>query len=178
MILIGVIGFKKSGKDTFADYLVSQYGFKKYAFADPVKDICQVMFQLEQQQLHDPDKKEMIDPRWMMSPRQMMQKIGTDMVRTMLGDDFWVHHMDLKVCKEKAQRIVISDVRFINEAKWIKDNHGVLIRIVSHEKCSDTHLSEVEQLSIQEDICLQNNKSGINKFHQSIDLILPHIFSS
>jgi hypothetical protein len=38
--VIAISGFKRSGKDTIANYLVSEYGFKRVSFADPLKDLC------------------------------------------------------------------------------------------------------------------------------------------
>lgn len=177
MVLIGLIGYKHSGKDTMADYLVQKYGFKKHAFADPVKQACRIMFQLEKEQLDDPQLKEVLDERWGMTPRQMMQKFGTDMVRCMLGDDFWVKNMDMKIQKETNNNIVISDVRFRNEAEWVRQNNGVLIRIVDGKtQHTDTHPSETEQLSIQEDIHIINEKKGIPLFHQEADTLLQTMF--
>ena len=87
-MLIGLVGKKGSGKDTTADFLVEKFDFKKKAFADPLKSVVQKLFLLEKDDLYDPIKKETIDPRWGMSPRQMMQMVGTDMVRSFLGKDF------------------------------------------------------------------------------------------
>jgi len=172
MVLIGLIGYKQSGKDTFADYLVQTRNFKKQAFAEPVKQICQILFHLEPEQMYDPCLKEVVDKRWGLSPRQMMQKVGTDMVRNMLGNDFWVRHMDMRA---STGNIVISDVRFRNEAEWVKDRGGVLIRIVDGGHHCDHHPSETEQLSIKEDYVLTNKKNGLEEFHQQIETIIKNI---
>lgn len=175
MILIGLIGYKQSGKDTCADYLVEKYGFHKYAFAEPVKQVCKIMFQLDSQQLEDSIQKEENDPRWDLTPRQMMQKVGTDMVRHYWGENFWVRCMEMRVYKDKKERIVVSDVRFQNEADWIKQNHGILVRIVdnTHSTYTDPHPSEVEQLSIQEDLVLSNRKDV--SFFQEIESTLSFL---
>lgn len=44
MVLIGLTGKKRSGKDTTADYLVEKYGFSKMSFSTPLKDICKILF--------------------------------------------------------------------------------------------------------------------------------------
>lgn len=178
MMIIGLIGYKNSGKDTLADYLVAKHHFKKHAFADPVKKVCKIMFHLEQEQLDDPKKKEVVDERWGMTPRQMMQKVGTDMVRCMLGNDFWVKNMDMMVRQQDSHsKIVVSDVRFQNEAKWVKQNDGILIRIVDKQSDHhDTHLSETEQLTIQEDFCIVNEKKGLALFYQEVESLLHTIF--
>lgn len=174
MILIGLIGYKQSGKDTFADYLVRNHDFKKRAFADPVKQICKIMFHLETEQMNDPRLKETIDERWGLSPRQMMQKVGTDMVRNMLGNDFWVKHMQTQH-HTADDRIVISDVRFKNEAEWIKNKGGYLVRIIDNSLHNDPHPSETEQLSIQEDILVENKKDGLEEFYRYIETIIKDI---
>lgn len=173
MVLIGLIGRKQSGKDTFADYLVSHYGFEKHAFAGPVKEVCRVMFQLTMEQLEDPQQKEKVDERWGLSPRQMMQKVGTDMVRHMWGEDFWLKNMDLRLC---GGDVVISDVRFPNEAQYIRDRGGVLVRIVRSGGVLDTHISETSQAFIQEDVCVLNKKDGLGAFYKTIENTLPTLW--
>lgn len=167
MLLIGIVGPKQSGKDTCADYLVRKYDFRKYAFAEPVKDVCEVMFKLEKDQLHDAWLKEQVDDRWGMTPRQMMQRVGTDMVRSVMGKDFWLRHMDARVHQEKWDRVVISDVRFANEADWVRRNHGVLLRIDDGSRSMDTHLSETEQQQINTDECIFNTKTSM--FFDEVD---------
>lgn len=176
MILIGLMGYKQSGKDTCADYLVKNYGFKKYAFAEPLKQVCKIMFQLETRQLEDMEWKEKIDLRWNMTPRQIMQKVGTDMVRNVLGENFWIQNIDMRIKKDQEEKVVVSDVRFKNEAEWIKQHHGVLVRIVDDTRHdhTDQHSSEIEQLSIQEDICILNHKN--QQFFNEIENILSVLF--
>ena len=50
--LIGLLGRKQSGKDTLGNYLVDKYNYKRYAFADPIKDILKIMFDLSDKQLN------------------------------------------------------------------------------------------------------------------------------
>ena len=76
--LIGIIGSKQSGKDTAGTYLINEHGFTRYAFGDPVKKICQTLFDLSEEQLSNHILKEKIDPRWGISPREMFQRIGTE----------------------------------------------------------------------------------------------------
>jgi len=80
MTIIGLIGIKRSGKDTFADYIVEKYGYEKYSFAGPLKDACKIMFCLNNEQI-DGNLKEVIDPRFGISPRHMFQFMGTEVMR-------------------------------------------------------------------------------------------------
>jgi hypothetical protein len=76
-ILIGLVAPKRSGKDTVANYLCSSYGFKKYNFADPLKKGIKEIFGLTYEQLDGKDK-EVVDPFWGITPRELFQKIGTE----------------------------------------------------------------------------------------------------
>ena len=172
VLLIGLIGLKQSGKDTFADYLVEKHHFKKLAFAEPVKQICRTMFLLTEAQLNDPHQKEVVDARWGISPRQMMQKVGTDMVRQVWGDDFWVKNMDIRHRQQIGidGNVVVSDVRFPNEAKWVRDRGGLLVRIEDgRRQPTDSHPSETSQASIGEDVCVFNEKNGLDKFYEKVE---------
>lgn len=44
MVLIGLVGLKITGKDTMADYLVDNCEYDKIAFADPIKEILNILF--------------------------------------------------------------------------------------------------------------------------------------
>lgn len=170
MLIIGLVGKKGSGKDTVADFLVCNKNFTKKAFADPLKKVVGSMFLLEANQLHDQSLKEVIDARWGMSPRTMMQLVGTNIVRSHFGEDFWLKHMDMSF--KDSDLLVISDVRFHNEAEWVKKKGGILIRISSGEKenVQDNHRSEIELENIQTDFVLHNDKSkGIAAFYSYLE---------
>ena len=49
--IIGLLGTTHSGKDTAGTYLISKHQFVRYAFGDPVKDICQILFSLSDLQI-------------------------------------------------------------------------------------------------------------------------------
>ena len=80
--LICLLGKKRTGKDSCGDYLISKYNFTRYAFADPIKEILKILFDFSNEQLND--DKEKIDERWNVSPREVLQKFGTEMCRNNL----------------------------------------------------------------------------------------------
>ena len=55
-MIIGITGKKRSGKDTISDFLVEKYGFVKYGFADPIKDIARIIFGFTENQLFEKEK--------------------------------------------------------------------------------------------------------------------------
>lgn len=133
MIVIGLAGRAGSGKDTVGRCIVEQYGGTTMAFATPLKDACRALFRLDSAQLHDAAKKEQVDERWRMSPRQLMQTLGTDVLRQRFGEDFFIRHMREAVAERVATHptgfIVITDCRFENEADFVRSIGGHMIHL-------------------------------------------------
>lgn len=142
-MIIGLHGKAGSGKDTAAAYmsaLTNDYGLA--AFADPIRRAACIIFDLDMSYFIDRKKKEKVVPRWGITPREMLQKLGTEGGRDIFGPDIWVKRMASKyepmqkISEEEHQKtgkprnLIITDVRFINEAKWIHSVGGCIIDIV------------------------------------------------
>ena len=56
-MIIGFGGKMGSGKDTAAQFLVDKYGYKRYAFADNLKQMCMQIFDLSYEDCYDQDQK-------------------------------------------------------------------------------------------------------------------------
>lgn len=125
MIVIGLLGPAGAGKSTVAQHLIDKYGAKKYSLAGPLKSIAREFGFTEEQLYGTQEQKEAIDPRYGMSCRQFLQKLGTEGCRKHLGEDVWVNAL-LRSIRGDAARItappiaVIDDVRFINEVSAIQ----------------------------------------------------------
>ena len=154
--IVGFLGKKGSGKDTSGTYLIENYGYIRYAFGDPVKEVCRHMFNLKEDQLTGINK-EIVDPRWNMKPREMFQYIGTEF------GQFEIHKIIPKIneqvkfrslwCKlfeqwleeHKKDKIVITDVRFNHEIDCILKHGGEIFKIENpNNESNDNHLSEIE----------------------------------
>lgn len=128
MLLIG-IGFNKQvGKDTTADYLVKKYNFKKESFADPLKEACKIIFGFTDEQVHG-SLKEVEDDYWKVTPRFALQKVGTECFRNNYDKNIWVKSLEKKIVSNKHSRIVVQDIRFMNELYMIKKHNGYLINV-------------------------------------------------
>jgi hypothetical protein len=127
--IIGITGRKYNGKDTVADYLVSEHGYMKISLADPLKEICRTLFGFTTEQLYG-EQKEIVDPRWNISPRQALQYVGTELFRNHIngllpdiGENFWIISAILKIKAiitiNPDAKFVISDIRFPNEIELL-----------------------------------------------------------
>lgn len=175
-MIIGITGQKKHGKDTFADYLVTHYNFKKITFAEPIKDICKILFNFTDEQLHG-SQKEIIDKFWNITPRHTMQFIGTELFRNNINqlipninNDFWCKIMENKIANNLETNIVISDVRFQNEECLIHKFGGTIIKVINNNIINnDQHSSEND--NIKYDYLIYNNNS-INDYYYKINILL------
>jgi len=178
MVIIGLIGKKNSGKDTFADQLCSIYDFEKYSFAKPLKKVCRELFLLDEKQVNDPILKEKIDIRWNKSPRQLLQLIGTDIVRKYIDENFWIKHFNFYIDKNEHKNIIVSDVRFINELNEIKNKNGILIKINRNEinkNLNDNHISETELDNYNEyDFIINNNFNSLDEYVNHINYFIEN----
>lgn len=140
-MIIGLLGFINSGKGTVASQLVDQYGCRPDSFASSLKDACAVMFDWPREMLEGDTKesrewREIVDPWWSeklsmpnFSPRLALQVIGTDALRNNFHPDLWFVTVQNRIRKNPDKHVVISDVRFPNEIKFIQEQGGKLIRI-------------------------------------------------
>jgi len=141
--LIGITGYAQHGKDTTGNYLVEQYGFTRYAFADQLKSMALVLnpyvddtysrrlYTLVQSAGWDEAKE---NPEI----RRFLQVLGTEAVRDHLGEDAWVNALQKRAQDDglwdrqgpgHKSQIVVTDVRFPNEAQFIKKHGGELWRV-------------------------------------------------
>lgn len=137
-MLIGLVGFAGSGKGTVADILVRDHGFKKLSFADALKDAVATIFGWERHLLEgDTDEsrefRETIDPWWSsrlnynVTPRYMMQLMGTEAGRNAFHLDIWIHTVARRMMQ--YENVVIADVRFPNELDFVRENGGFNVRV-------------------------------------------------
>lgn len=137
-MIIGICGFIGCGKDTVADYLVNFHEFRRESFANTLKDAVAAIFGWDRTMLEGRTKearewREQVDPWWAqrlnmptLTPRWVLQYWGTEVCRKTFHDDIWIASLENKLRKSK-DNIVVSDVRFPNEIKAIKNLGGKII---------------------------------------------------
>lgn len=140
-MIIGLLGFINSGKGTVASHLVENHNFRQDSFASSLKDACAYLFDWPRPMLEGDTKesrewREIVDPWWEtklaipgFSPRLALQLVGTDVFRNNFHQDLWFITVQNRIRKNPDKHVVISDVRFPNEIKFIQEQGGKLIRI-------------------------------------------------
>jgi hypothetical protein len=94
-----------------------------------------------------------------LSPRSLMQIIGTDIFR-FLSEDIWCTALYSDICDKLDTKIVISDGRFKNEALWAKNLGFKIIFIDRNLQLLDTHSSEyLQDFKSLADFVISNNGS-------------------
>lgn len=129
-MLIGIAGKAGSGKDEVATYLKNAHNFKQLAFATPVKDAIEAMFDIDLITLEQAGQKECsLEGLENTSLRKLYQTLGTDWGRNMIGKDIWITQARRQLAKLAGFDVVFSDVRFENEAEFIRQQGGTIIHV-------------------------------------------------
>ncbi len=127
--IIGLSGKARAGKDTAFIYF-SYNNFVRMALADPLKELCRKMFHLTKEQT-DGSMKEVVDTRYSVTPRDILIKVGNDL--RSIHENVWIDQLLLKVKSLPSDsKIVITDIRYQNEANAIKAVGGYLGRLERH----------------------------------------------
>jgi len=135
MMVVGLVGFIGSGKGTAGDIL-TKIGFQKHSFAGPLKDAVSVIFGWDREMLEGETKesrawREQPDEFWSKvmgrpyTPREALQKMGTEAGRNIFHNDLWIEALQRRI----KGNTVITDVRFQNEMQFVKKNGGIIIEI-------------------------------------------------
>jgi len=176
-MIIGISGKARSGKDTFAEMLATALNKGSYppyvmmAFANELKLRCQAAFELTWEQLWGDDKEkydnrypkargplpfcagnrddgkglEVLEERKFWTAREIMQDYGA-FYRT-IDNEFWVKNLFRVIEDKEYTNVIVTDVRYINEADYILNNGGYVIRVERENKDTvhnEQHPSEVE----------------------------------
>lgn len=185
--LIGLCGRAEAGKDTCADVLQAAYDFQRIAFADALREEISHSFGVDLRELLRRDTKEIRNPALAIgrsddgrfiaimastgvcissprSPREITRWWGTEYRRKLDGEHYWVQRARDRLdsaFRRGARRVVFTDVRFPNEAEFIRSYGGQVWRLrraLADSRPAD-HVSESELAAIMPDVTLHNDST-------------------
>lgn len=121
LLLVGRAG---SGKDETARYLVERYGFRRYAFADKLKEIVRDLW---------PEAfKEA-------KPRTLLQAVGQCLRQ--VDPDVWVNYLLRCIEAERPLRAVVTDCRYRNELELCNEKGFLPVVVVCPDEVRNARLA-------------------------------------
>lgn len=189
MIVVGLTGLKRSGKDTVADRLVEEHGFVKVAYADPLRDMALALdpivgvAELDRRWWRPRRHREaagnyrlseaVTDLGWEEAKeypevRRTLQRLGTEVIRNHIGTDYWLNRMHGRLIRLGASRVVITDCRFPNEVDLVHGWGGTVLLVDRPGlPYNDPHDSE----DVTSLLCDQyiDNDGTLDDLHRKVD---------
>ena len=179
--IIGLSGYAKSGKDTVGQYLVSNYGFNRVAFADSVRQGVYalnpfipngdsfVRLQTVVDSLGWDTAKEDIP-----EVRRLLQLYGTEAGRDIHGQNIWIDNLQYKVeTLLENSHVVITDVRFENEFEYVESVGGTIMR-VTREGVGKRFDHASESGPTDADFIIENNGT-LEDLYNSVDVLMEKL---
>lgn len=178
--LIGLHGKAGAGKDTFASNAAQVYQYNTDSFAAVLKEATALLFKLDADDMINRHLKDRNHQYWGMSPRRMLQLLGTEAMRGTFGEDFWIKRLQLELYYSRRP-VIITDVRFQNEVDFIL-KHGALVHITRdknpYEAAAAGHASEAElEIPSVDNVWFARNNSGLLEFESCTYQIMDSIIA-
>lgn len=176
-LIIGFSGHRGVGKTTvMAQYLNRLHGFKVVSFGSKLKEMARLFFPFGPLDFLEKNKeKPYKEYDW--TPRDFMIALGK--LGRYFDENYWVKMSGLETMKGN---IVLDDVRFPNEAEYIKSQGGILIRVSRYEKLnvygkdlddpSETSLDKYDGFDYRIESCRNTN---LDDAHDALDHILEDL---
>ncbi|TXH46043.1 MAG: hypothetical protein E6Q97_30370 [Desulfurellales bacterium] len=158
----------RSGKDTAWSYLIARHGFRRIAFADALKRAASALTDMD---AFDDYFKDQMTPLGL-TGGHMLQCLGMAMRRE-FGDDVFVHLSLLTELAKFYPDVVITDLRFPNEAAAIKRLGGFCVRI-DRNVARDKHVSERSGAEIEWDYIIPNHDT-VEQLYARLDTLVSFL---
>lgn len=178
MRLLGIHGKKQSGKDTAAQLLVSRIlpGWDLVHFAAALKSTCSQVYGVPLALFYDEHGKEEVLGTHGLSPRQMMTGMH-DILKPLYGDDLFIrpverHWQGLLAADLDGQMtgvggLIVADVRYENEADWVRSQGGLILHLHRETGLHSAHSSE-QGIQIKPEDCVIKNNATVGHLEEHL----------
>lgn len=167
--LIGLFGRARSGKGTVSNHLIRQYGFQRYGFADPLKEMLIKAGMCTREECYE-KKTEM--SRW------LMERVGTNIIREQIDPQFFLNKAEDRIREMllQGQSLVLDDIRLPEEVELIKGMGGLTIKLERigfvDETADRSHKTERFIDEMPYDYIITAESGDLDGLRMSIDGIL------
>jgi hypothetical protein len=177
MLIIALSGRMGVGKDTIADYLVSNYGFVKIAFADSLKRVINELFGVPLDVLYDSEKKNIHYPLINCTPRELLRSVG-EALNTLRISQLppFIFNARAKLHElSYGERVVISDLRTNEEEEFLKAEGALFWRVKRQElQFFDEHPTETSHQAFGFHTIIEND-SSLPELYSKIDSAISNL---
>jgi len=173
--LIAFAGLKEAGKDSAAEVFV-RAGYRPLKFADGLKRMLRALIEWQDttapsHRMTDGDLREV--PSALLggrTPRHAMQTLGTEWGRELMASNLWVEaaRRAIEGTLAEGRGVVISDLRFDNEATLVQRLGGVVVLIERPGLSADDHASESGVQDLPVNWLFDNDAASFDAFQTKV----------
>jgi len=184
MKIILLSGWSGSGKDTVADYLVARHNYKKFAFANPLKDLASELYTFPRELADSQEGKRQL---WQVGySKKTIRQILLDVARidkSRFGNDIYANEIATQIAKESPDsNIVISDTRYLNEISVIlefaiKGKHKFEVWRISFRDRDESPVGDISEHildSYRADAYISNPGDSLQNLYSIVEDVLSH----
>lgn len=183
-MIIGIVGRIRAGKTTVAKHYANTLGYTIRPMAKPLKAAAKIIFDWNDEHVSG-KLKDVIDERFGISPRQVLQNLGTEWSQFNLGLAFpefgnvtgrrlWAKNFALEYKRSNPiTPIIVDDIRFQHEIDVIKEveSKSLIIRIIRPDfDVKDGHASEEQEGLTVDDVIY--NDGSISELFKNAEIVL------
>lgn len=181
MKIIGISGKRESGKSSLARFL-EEYRYKRLSLATPLKEMCMRLYGLTRDQVYGVFKESMTKYKRtdgsFYTPRDILIREGC--LKRSIDPDFWCRKLDEEIMNSKVEKVVIDDIRFLNEINYFKKLGAKFVRLERSQEVigkaalddlSETELDNYKDWDAILPAHLNNNLDDLKQFAQKVVLL-------
>lgn len=181
MLLIGLLGRSRVGKDTAAKCIIEAVGSENASIrrlSQPLKDAVCALYGFTSEQVEE-EAKEVIDPRYGKTPRSCIQLLCDHMMQ-LHGRDFFSKQLfgryDSGAFGDKY--VIVPDVRFEHDISEIRKRGGIVIKVERNSPTIPHHAWEDKIDTLQGDVLVRNDGDIVTFQHEVSRIVHNKMLSS
>lgn len=181
--VVAFYGVRGSGKTSAAQYFFKHGGFVKMSFASTIRDMLRALAVPEEYLESGANKMTPIPELGGLTFREAAISLGTKWGREMVSDDIWADALIRRIQRSTDSRIVVDDLRFLNELNALKSIGATVIMVYRSSAIADaskaglfTEPTEAEWMLLSADNVVCNDCS-VGEYEQRLENMLEWVIS-